>query len=128
MAPSTKRLTALVVDENRDTREMYTYYLASCGLNTVEAEDGIHALAKARSIVPDVISTNDALPRLSGTELCQSLKQEEQTRRIPVIVLSDSMLPTEFDTAKNAGCVSVLPKPCLPETLLQEIKRIVGTK
>ena len=124
--PRTKRLTALVVDGNRDTREMYTHYLSSRGLNTVEAEDGVHALAKAKSIQPDVISTNSSLPRLNGMDLCRTLQQQEQTRTIPVIVLGDG--DGEFEAARQAGCVSVLPKPCSPDDLLEEIRRVLATR
>ena len=53
-----KRITALIVDDDRDTRELYAQYLSRSGLNTVEAEDGVRGLEKAASIVPDVVTTD----------------------------------------------------------------------
>ena len=121
-----KRVTALIVDDDRDTRELYTQYLSRSGVNTVEAEDGVHGLAKANSIVPDVIATDLILPRMSGIELCRSLQGAEPTRKIPVIVVTGSVKESEVAAAKQAGCVSVLIKPCLPETLLTEIHRVLA--
>ena len=121
-----KRTTALIVDDDRDARELYTYYLAGEGMNTVEADDGMHGLAKATSLVPDVITTDLRLPRMDGVQLCRSLKQQDRTRDIPIIAVTGSASAREIEAAKQAGCVSVLLKPCLPETLLDEIKRVLG--
>lgn len=121
-----RRVTALIVDEDRDTRELYALYLSRSGVNTVEAEDGLHGLAKAASIVPDVITTDLVLPRMDGTELCRSLKSAERTRQIPIIVVTGSVKASEVDAAKQAGCISVLTKPCPPDVLLAEIRRVLA--
>lgn len=127
MASTTrKRVTALIIDDDRDTRELYTQYLSRSGVNTVEAEDGVHGLAKATSIVPDVITTDLSLPRMGGAELCRSLKSAERTRRIPVIVVTGLVKESEVEAAKQAGCISVLIKPCLPDDLLAEIRRVLA--
>src|SRR5436190_11314707 len=127
MLPKVRRQpTALIVDDDRDTREMYCCFLSAVGVNTVEAEDGMHGLAKALTILPDIVTTNLRLPRLTGLQLCRLLKQQTRTRAIPVIALSDSGTRDEVQAARNAGCVSVLAKPCLPEILLGEIKRVLA--
>ena len=123
-----KRVTALIVDDDRDTRDLYTQYLSRSGVNTVEAEDGLHGLAKATTIVPDVIATDLILPRMSGAELCRSLKSAERTRQIPVIVVTGSVKESEVEAAKQAGCISVLTKPCLPDVLLAEIRRVLALR
>ena len=121
-----KRVTALIVEDDRDTREMYSFYLSARGMNTVEAEDGVHGLAKASTIVPDVISMDLTLPRMNGIDMCRSLKQQDRTRQIPVIALTGSVSERDVAAAKTAGCVSVLVKPCLPEVLLAEIQRVLS--
>lgn len=123
-----KRVTALIVDDDRDTREMYTYFLAGQGVKTIEAEDGAHALAKASSILPDIISTDLTLPHMNGVELCRSLKQHERTRLIPVIALTGRVSKDDAEEAKKAGCISVLTKPCPPETLHLEIRRVLALR
>ena len=76
-------------------------------------------------VVPDVITTDLILSRMSGAELCRSLKGGVRTRHIPVIVVTGSAEESEVEAAKKAGCVSVLIKPCEPETLLEEIRRVL---
>lgn len=125
LQPGPKRPTALIVEDDRHTREGYSHYLSICGVNTVEAEDGLHGLARATSILPDVISTDLSLPRMNGIELCRSLKQEERTRHIPVIVLTGSTSENEVEAARKAGCILVLMKPCAPSKLLEEILRVL---
>ena len=125
LAKAKHRPTALIVDDDRAVREMYSSYLAAKGINTVEAEDGLHAVAKATSILPDVITTDIRLPVVNGIQLCRSLKRGELTRHIPVIAILGSASQNEVAAAKKAGCVSVLMKPCLPETLLNEIWRVL---
>ena len=121
-----KRVTALIIDHDADTRELYTQYLSRSGVNTVEAQDGMRGFAKATSIVPDVIATDLMLPGMNGAELCRSLKGAERTRQIPVILVTGSGRESEVDEAKRAGCISVLTKPCLPDELLTEIRRVLA--
>jgi len=120
-----KRVTALIVDDHRDTRKLYTDYLSKKGVDTVEAEDGMRGLAKAHSMVPDVIATDIRLPFMTGVELCHSLKQQDTTRDIPIIAVTGCASYGEIDAALSAGCVSVLLKPCLPEELFAEIQRVL---
>jgi CheY-like chemotaxis protein len=123
---SSQRPTALIVEDDRPTREGISLYLSTFGVNTVEAEDGLHGLATATSIVPDIIATDLSLPRMNGIEFCRTLKQQQQTRDIPVIMLTGSIRQSEVEAAKKAGCISVLIKPCPPAKLLEEIRRILA--
>jgi two-component system, cell cycle response regulator DivK len=121
--PSTgDRPLALIIDDDADTREMYSMYLQHVGIRVVEAdEDPQRALDTAATYLPDVITTD---LRLWGN-LCQVFKDDDRTRRIPVIAVTGTAMPGDIANAKRAGCVSVLTKPCLPETLVQEIRRVL---
>jgi len=88
-----------------------------------EAEDGREALAKAISHQPDVIITETRLPGMSGLELCDLLRSDAATRNIPiVIVTADAFHVTR---ARTLAAVAVLFKPCLPESVLAEIYRLL---
>lgn len=119
------KVTALVVDDDREVRERFTQHLSSAGINTVEAEDGVHGLWKAKSLLPDVIATDLRLREMTGLQLCHSLREHEETREIPVIGFSSSASDAEIEAAKASGCISVLLKPCTPDTLLAEIRRVL---
>jgi len=116
---------ALIVDRDRDTRNMYAEYLALSKCAVDEAEDGREALAKAIARQPDVIITETRLPGISGFDLCHLLRQDAATRTIPIVVVTADAFDGDVTRAKHAGADAVLVKPCLPETLLAEIHRVL---
>jgi two-component system, cell cycle response regulator DivK len=118
------RPLALVVDHDADTREMYVMQLQAEGFAAEEAQNAAQALAKAVATRPDVVTT-DLGPGLDGISLCRELKSHHLTRAIPVIVVTGRGLREEVQQALDSGCVSVLLKPCLPNELLAEIRRVL---
>lgn len=125
LTPAISRPMALVVEDHADTGEMYALHLSRQGIGVVQANAGAEALAKARVFRPDVITTDLGLKDFSGATLCQRLKDDEATRGIPVIVVTGHARPKDVRSALASGCVSVLIKPCLPETLLSEVRRVL---
>ena len=123
---STLRPLALIVDNDGDTREMYSTHLSWHGMGVVEAQSGEDAIEMAKTFLPDVITTDLGLGDFAGTILCARLKDDHATKDIPVIAVTGRAMPHEVTAALAAGCVSVLPKPCLPETLLSEIRRVLS--
>jgi DNA-binding response OmpR family regulator len=116
----------LLVDRDADTRRSYAQYLAaSAGCETDEAEDGREALAKALTRHPDIIVTEAHLPGLSGFDLCALLRRDNTTSTIPVIFVTDDAFESDVKRAERAGASAVLTKPCLPERLLTQIRRVL---
>lgn len=116
----------LLVDDYADNREMYAEYLVFSGLRVAEAQNGHEALEKAADLRPDVIVMDLALPGVDGWEATRRLKADALTRDIPVIALTGHALAGHSRTALDAGCDAFVTKPCLPERLLQEIRRMLG--
>lgn len=116
----------LIVDDYADNREMYAEYLVFSGLRVAEAQNGHEALAMAASMRPDVIVMDLALPGVDGWEATRRLKGDGLTRDIPVIALTGHALAGHSRTALDAGCDAFITKPCLPERLLEEIRRMLG--
>jgi CheY-like chemotaxis protein len=119
------RPLALIVDRDGDTRKMYAEYLALSKWLIEEAEDGREALAKAITRQPDVIVTETRLPGIDGFELCTLLRRDDATRTIPIVVVTGDAFESDVTRAQHAGADVVLVKPCLPETLLAEIHRVL---
>ena len=117
----------LVVDDFHDNREMYTQYLAFAGYRVAEAIDGEDALAKARGLLPDVIVMDLSLPRLDGWEATRRLKKDPLTAAIPVIALTGHAMGGHAEGAMEAGCDAFVTKPCLPDDLVVEVRRMLGT-
>jgi CheY-like chemotaxis protein len=115
----------LVVDDFADNREMYSEYLGYSGYEVIEARNGKEALEAALARLPDIIIMDLSLPVMDGWEATRRLKADERTRRIPVVALTGHALAGHSKGARDAGCDSFLAKPCLPDQLVAEIKRML---
>ena len=116
----------LVVDDYEDAREMYAEYLRFCGFRVAEARNGNEALEQAFSLMPDLILMDLSLPGMDGWEATRRLKADERTRQIPVVALTGHALAGASEGAKNAGCDSFVTKPCLPDDLVVEVRRMLS--
>ena len=116
----------LVVDDYEDAREMYAEYLRFCGFRVAEARNGNEALEQAFALMPDLILMDLSLPGMDGWEATRQLKADERTRQIPVVALTGHALAGASEGAKKAGCDSFVTKPCLPDDLVVEVRRMLG--
>jgi CheY-like chemotaxis protein len=103
---------------------MYAEFLRP-DYDTTEAGDGIAALEVLRGVLPDVIVTDLALPRMDGFELISRLRADERLRSIPVIALSGYSASDIAARISAAQPSAVIQKPCLPETLAAELRKHV---
>ena len=125
MIKKTTRPRVLLVDDYPDAREMYSEYLQFSGFDVVEATNGMEALQSAIDESPDIILMDLSLPVMDGWEATRRLKADERTASIPVVALTGHALAGISDGAKRAGCDAFVTKPCLPEDLVKEIRRIL---
>ena len=116
----------LVVDDYQDAREMYAEYLQYSGFRVAEAKNGNEAVAQARSLKPDLILMDLSLPGMDGWEATRVLKADEATKKIPIVALTGHALAGASEGARRAGCDSFVTKPCLPDDLVVEVKRMLN--
>jgi len=102
--PNTEHCLALLVDRDPDSRQMYAEFLRRAAYEVEQAEDGREALAKAISQRPQVIITET-----------------------PIIIVTGDAYPPDLLRAERSGADVVLTKPCLPERLMEEIRRCGAT-
>jgi two-component system, cell cycle response regulator DivK len=117
---ATKRLSVLLAEDDRDTREMYSEYLRYSGFDVTTVATGRRAFDRARTDHPDVVVTDIAMPVMDGLELSRRLRADESTRDVPIIALSAQ--PTAG--AREAGANAVLEKPCEPMRLVDVIEEL----
>ena len=115
----------LVVEDYQDAREMYAAYLQFSGFAVAEAGNGIEAIEKTRELLPDIVLMDLALPRMDGWEATRRLKGDPRTRHIPIVALTGHALAGHAEGAREAGCDSFVTKPCLPDALVAEIRRLL---
>jgi len=116
----------LLVDDFQDNREMYAMYLEHAGFRVAEAGSGNEALDQAFSLLPDLIVMDLSLPGIDGWEATRRLKADERTKKIPVLALTSHALEGYVEGARAAGCDAFVTKPCLPEQLLTEIRKVLA--
>jgi CheY-like chemotaxis protein len=116
----------LVVDDYQDAREMYAEYLQYSGFRVAEAKNGNEAVAQARSLKPDLILMDLSLPGMDGWEATRVLKADDATKHIPIVALTGHALAGASEGARKAGCDSFVTKPCLPDDLVVEVRRMLN--
>jgi CheY-like chemotaxis protein len=116
----------LVVDDYQDAREMYAEYLQFSGFRVAEARNGNEAVAQALALKPDLILMDLSLPGMDGWEATRRLKADDATRHIPIVALTGHALAGASEGAKKAGCDSFVTKPCLPDDLVVEVRRMLN--
>jgi len=108
----------LLVEDDRFLRRACEASLRQRGLTVVTAADGEEALRLARTEAPDLVLLDLLLPKLPGLEVLQTLKAEDATRAIPVLVLSNSSREEDVQRVLKLGAVGYLVKANLS---LQEL-------
>ena len=121
MQSNPKRI--LIVDDCKDARDVYELWLSMRGYNVAVAGDGQEGLDKALQVQPDLVIMDLSLPVVSGWEATRRLKTDERTRHIPILILTGHEV---FDPGRELGCDGFLIKPCLPDTMLAEVIRILN--
>ena len=112
----------LVVDDVEDNRNLIKLYLDYPGLDLVFAENGQVALEKARENKPDLILMDIRMPVMSGYAAIQDLKNNSETKNIPVIVLSASLMESAEAEFKNSNA-GYLRKPVSRKELVESITK-----
>ena len=123
--PPTPAAVVLLVQAEADSREMYAEFLRYQGLLPVSvptARDGLTVAPEADVIVTGLLLPGD----MDGIEFIARLKRDDRTKGIPVIVLTACAWKSDRERAEQAGCDVFLPKPCLPDDLLRDVRRLLA--
>lgn len=110
----------LIVDDNKDTREILTRAFERVGLACSTADDGEQALARVRADPPALIISDLMMPRMSGFSLLGHLQRDSSTAGIPIIFLSGIANP---QLGQLPGVVKVIQKGDLDLKMLRDYAR-----
>ena len=122
---ATSGVKVLVIDDSKTIRKSAENLLTKEGYNVVTANDGFEALAKIAETRPGIIFVDIMMPRLDGYQTCALIKNNEQFKSTPVVMLSSK--DGLFDKAKGriVGSDQYLTKPFSREELLGTINELV---
>jgi CheY-like chemotaxis protein len=118
--------TVLMVDDDREIKQEARVRLRSAGYTLLDANDGEQGVSAAVASHPDVILMDVRMPRKDGLTALSDLKQRADTREIPVVMLSASVVDQK--AALDAGARFFLKKPYRGETLIQAVQAAMATR
>jgi twitching motility two-component system response regulator PilH len=117
--------TILVVEDNRTYQEMISELLKENGMDVVTASDGIEAMEKVKTVIPDLVVLDVVMPRMNGYEVCRELKGDPRTQSVLIVMCSTK--DQEFDRhwASKQGADAYVTKPFRPQELVATIKQLL---
>ena len=117
-------LLVLVAEDSEDLREAYVDWFVYKGVRAEQAASGPETLQMAFEVRPSVVVMDLSLPGLDGFEVARRLRQDERTATVPLIALTGHADAAIEKRARASGFDAYLVKPCLPEQLLAEVRRL----
>ena len=117
-----KKYSVLVVDDEEHILNILAYNLRLDGLEVYLAEDGPKGLEIAREKKPDVIILDWMMPEMDGLEVLSELEKDEETKDIPVIMLTAKKMMLDVGQALYQGAADYILKPFEPEELVEIVR------
>jgi len=115
----------LVVDDERDIRELLEYNLRKEGYVVVCVSSGEEALAQVQARRPDLVVLDLMLPGVDGLEVCRRLQADTRTRRVPIVMLTAKDSEADIVTGLELGAADYIVKPFSPRVLLARVRAVL---
>jgi len=116
----------LYADDDPDTQEIIKDILSKEGYEVIIAKDGNEALNLTKINKPDLVVLDYLMPGLNGVEVCKALKADNETKCIPVIMIT--AYPEEKERALQAGALDFITKPIAKTELLLRIRSVLKVR
>ena len=123
---STHRI--LIADDNAPNCELLEAYLVGINCEIEIAVDGQETMDKVKSFQPDLILLDVMMPKLSGFEVCQKLKQDVATKHIMILMVTALNELGDIERAIDAGTNDFLSKPVNKVELLKRVENMLQLK
>ena len=123
------KATILIIEDDFFIRELYDRQFTKDGYRVETSEDGPDGLVKASQIKPDLILLDIMLPKLNGLDLLRTLKSKDETKDIPVILLTNLGQESVIKEGFEYGAESYLIKSAYtPSQIIEEVKNFLEAK
>jgi len=118
----------VIVDDHDDTREGFAEYLEVNGLEVLSAASAEEFQAIIEAHDPDAIVLDLQLPRIDGWELARRVRDTPALKDVPLVAFSACVMPAERALAKEVGFDLFVGKPCDPDVVLRELRRLMAAR
>ncbi|NNE99360.1 MAG: response regulator [Pyrinomonadaceae bacterium] len=116
----------MVVDDSATIRKLIAGKLEKSGHEAICAVDGLDAIAVLEEFTPDLVLLDIAMPRMDGYQVCKFIRGNEETKDIPVIMISGKDGFFDKVMGKMAGTSHYIAKPFGPEALMKTVNEFLG--
>lgn len=115
----------LLVDDSNTVLMMERMILAKGPFDVITARDGVEAIAKSKSEMPDIILLDVMMPKLDGLSACAAIRAQPETAGIPIIMVTTRGEEHNIETAFRNGCTDYVTKPINGLELLTKLQHIL---
>jgi len=119
------RKKILVVDDDADLVELLCFNLKKAGFAIGTAFNGVDAIKKARSLLPDVILLDLMLPELDGFTVCEILRRDAATASIPIVMLTALSSDLGRLAGLGSGAADYITKPFSPRQVVSRVEDVL---
>jgi DNA-binding response OmpR family regulator len=123
-----EQATVLVADDDEDILALVKFRLERAGYRVLTAKDGREALALARERHPDLGVFDVMMPGMTGYELTQTLRTEDETSAMPIILLTARVQERDVDRGFGVGADDYVRKPFSPQELRARVQALLARR
>jgi DNA-binding response OmpR family regulator len=120
------RKKILLVDDSSTVLLMERMILSKSRYDVVTAKDGQEGVEKALAERPDLILMDVVMPRMDGFEACRRIREQEDTKAIPIIMVTTRGELQSVENGYSSGCTDYVTKPINGLELLAKVKSCLG--
>jgi two-component system phosphate regulon response regulator PhoB len=125
MEPPMNKGTILVIDDEKDLIDLVRYNLEKEGFDVIAASDGQSGLEVASRHAPDLVVLDLMMPGIDGLQICQRLRADPRTARMPVIMLTAKATEADRIVGLELGADDYITKPFSPREVVARVKAVL---
>jgi two-component system cell cycle response regulator DivK len=120
--------TVLIVEDNELNMKLFNDLLETRGCRVVQTRQGVEAMDLARKHRPDLILMDIQLPEVSGLQVTQWLKDDDELRAIPIIAVTAFAMKGDEEKIRQGGCEAYLSKPISVAKFFETVDNFLGAR
>ena len=115
----------LIADDEPNQLELMSFNLSNAGYSIIKATNGKEAIELIENHSPDLIILDWMMPKMSGIDVCRTLRSRPETKQIPIIILSARSEDSDKSLGLDTGADDYISKPFSPKELISRVKALL---
>ena len=115
----------LIADDEPNQLELMSFNLSNAGYSIIKAKNGKEAIELIENHSPDLIILDWMMPKMSGIDVCRTLRSRSETKQIPIIILSARSEDSDKSLGLDTGADDYISKPFSPKELISRVKALL---